>query len=102
MGVGVSEGWARQPSLHLSTSLGTRGFRQMAGKPNFCVFLSNFGSTASPGYLPPTPVHELVLTLDFSSKLVRSFRRCSTCARLLPTSVKVNIFWANTSKVDLT
>lgn len=57
-----------------------------------CAFLSSSGDTvrsASPACPPPTSQS---LTLDFSSKLARSFRRCSTCARLLPTSVRVAIF----------
>lgn len=41
-------------------------------------------------------------TRDLSSKLARSFSRCSTCARLLPTSVKDAIFWVTVSKVAVT
>lgn len=54
-----------------------------------------------PGHLPPPPPSP-VLTLDFSSKLARLLSRCSACARLLPTSVKVAIFWDTVSKVALT
>lgn len=52
--------------------------------------------------VPAVPPPTSTLTLDFSSKLARSFRRCCTCARLLPTSVKVVTFWASTSRADLT
>lgn len=43
-----------------------------------------------------------VLTWDFSSKLARSFKICSTCERLFPTSVKADSLSDTTSKAALT
>lgn len=43
-----------------------------------------------------------VLTCDFSSKLARSFKICSTCERLFPTSVKADSLSDTISKAALT
>lgn len=91
--MGGMHGWGLVGGAHL-----------MERQPHSCAFLGEPRVPRAPPLGCPLPkaTHVTVLTLDFSSKLARSFRRCSACARLLPTSVKVAIFWASASKEDLT
>lgn len=76
----------------------------------FCIPVSLSWHTQQPNSIPLCTCIVIVeikencrvLTWDFSSKLARSFKICSTCERLFPTSVKADSLSDTTSKAALT